>query len=217
VSRSSVDALRTRPTRKPDRYATVAAKETQVLDTLHAAPAGTLGRFAEPAWMAGACNRAHVLAFERSARPDSGLHPPAARQGRDRPRLRARARRRDARARRACVDCLLRSQLQAGLRRNAASVPAPPANRACDRTAPRHGASVTQLSVEVGFHSLGSFSTAFRELVGESPAAYARRWRAMSAPPIPACFTLMYTRPHESPPGGAELGSFREAPPHVEK
>jgi AraC-like DNA-binding protein len=77
--------------------------------------------------------------------------------------------------------------------------------------------SVTQVSVEVGFHSLGSFSTAFRELVGESPAAYARRWRAMSAPPIPACFTLMYTRPHESPPRGAEMGSFREAPPHVEK
>jgi hypothetical protein len=26
----------------------------------HAAPAGTLGRFADPVWMAGVCNRAHV-------------------------------------------------------------------------------------------------------------------------------------------------------------
>ena len=61
--------------------------------------------------------------------------------------------------------------------------------------------SVTQVSLEVGFQSLGSFSSAFRELVGDPPAAYARRWRATSAPPIPACFTLMYTRPHESAPG----------------
>jgi AraC-like DNA-binding protein len=55
--------------------------------------------------------------------------------------------------------------------------------------------SVTRVSLEVGFRSLGSFSTAFRELVGETPSAYARHWRAAPLPPIPACFTLMYTRP----------------------
>ena len=59
--------------------------------------------------------------------------------------------------------------------------------------------SVTEVNLEVGFHSLGSFSSAFRELVGESPAAYARRWRDASAPAIPACFTLMYTRPLRAP------------------
>lgn len=64
--------------------------------------------------------------------------------------------------------------------------------------------SVTQISVEVGFRSLGSFSTAFRKLVGEPPSAYARRWRATGAPAIPACFALMYTRPVAS-------SSFREA------
>jgi AraC-like DNA-binding protein len=64
--------------------------------------------------------------------------------------------------------------------------------------------SVTEVSLEVGFHSLGSFSTAFRELVGEPPSQYARRWRAAGPPPIPACFTLMYTRPVAS-------SSFREA------
>jgi transcriptional regulator GlxA family with amidase domain len=58
--------------------------------------------------------------------------------------------------------------------------------------------SVTEVSLEVGFRSLGSFSGTFRDLVGEPPSAYARRWRSAGAPPIPACFTLMYTRPVES-------------------
>jgi AraC-like DNA-binding protein len=60
------------------------------------------------------------------------------------------------------------------------------------------GLSVTEVSLEVGFRSLGSFSTAFRELVGEPPSDYARRWRTAGAPPIPGCFTLMYTRPHRA-------------------
>jgi AraC-like DNA-binding protein len=64
---------------------------------------------------------------------------------------------------------------------------------------------VTEVSLAVGFRSLGSFSTTFRRLVGESPSAYAQRWRPAAPPPIPACFTLMYTRPHES--------TFREAVP----
>jgi AraC-like DNA-binding protein len=58
--------------------------------------------------------------------------------------------------------------------------------------------AITEVSLAVGFRSLGSFSTAFRQLVGESPSAYADRWRATDIPRIPACFTLMYTRPHES-------------------
>jgi AraC-like DNA-binding protein len=59
--------------------------------------------------------------------------------------------------------------------------------------------SVTEVSLAVGFRSLGSVSSAFRHLVGESPSAYARRWRpAVTPPPIPACFTLMYTRPQAS-------------------
>jgi AraC-like DNA-binding protein len=65
--------------------------------------------------------------------------------------------------------------------------------------------SVTEISLEVGFQSLGSFSTAFRELVGESPRRYGRHWRDTAAPPIPACFTLMYTRP-------VGLSSFQEDP-----
>jgi AraC-like DNA-binding protein len=64
--------------------------------------------------------------------------------------------------------------------------------------------SVTEVSLEVGFRSLGSFSTVFRELVGEPPGEYASRSRAQAPLPIPGCFTLMYTRPLGS-------SSFREA------
>jgi AraC-like DNA-binding protein len=64
--------------------------------------------------------------------------------------------------------------------------------------------SVTEISLDVGFRSLGSFSSGFRALVGESPSDYARRWHATAAPAIPGCFTLMHTRPVGS-------SSFREA------
>ena len=62
--------------------------------------------------------------------------------------------------------------------------------------------TVTEVSVEVGFRSLGSFSSAFAELVGEPPSAYAQRWRSEGAPPIPACFTMMFTRPVPSSSSG---------------
>jgi AraC-like DNA-binding protein len=55
--------------------------------------------------------------------------------------------------------------------------------------------TVTEVSLEVGFQSLSSFSNAFRDLVGERPSGYAERWRTTTPPPIPVCFTLMYTRP----------------------
>jgi AraC-like DNA-binding protein len=58
--------------------------------------------------------------------------------------------------------------------------------------------SVTEISLDVGFRSLGSFSAGFRGLVGESPSDYARRWHATATPAIPGCFTLMHTRPVRS-------------------
>src|SRR5687768_12873216 len=47
--------------------------------------------------------------------------------------------------------------------------------------------SVTEVCMEVGCTSLGSFSTRFTELVGESPSAYRARDHAELAP-IPACW-----------------------------
>jgi AraC-like DNA-binding protein len=58
--------------------------------------------------------------------------------------------------------------------------------------------SVTEISLDVGFRSLGSFSTGFRALVGESPSDYAGRWHATATPAIPGCLALMHTRPVRS-------------------
>ncbi|MFF0450396.1 helix-turn-helix transcriptional regulator [Streptomyces sp. NPDC004609] len=54
--------------------------------------------------------------------------------------------------------------------------------------------SVTEVCFEVGCTSLGSFSSRFTELVGETPSAYrARRHEAGAA--IPACVAKTFTRP----------------------
>lgn len=54
--------------------------------------------------------------------------------------------------------------------------------------------SVTEVCVEVGCTSLGSFSSRFTELVGESPSAYRAR-NHDDGEAIPACIAKMYTRP----------------------
>jgi hypothetical protein len=61
-------------------------------------------------------------------------------------------------------------------------------------------ASVTDISLEVGVRSLGSFSSAFRALVGEPPSRYREAWRERAQPAIPACYALMCTRPNEPAP-----------------
>jgi len=43
----------------------------------------------------------------------------------------------------------------------------------------------------VGFASLGSFSSRFTQLVGESPAAYRGRWAARGGPRVPGCYLFM--------------------------
>jgi transcriptional regulator GlxA family with amidase domain len=51
--------------------------------------------------------------------------------------------------------------------------------------------TVTEVCMLVGFSSLGSFSSRFTELVGESPAAYRDRWAAQGGPRIPGCYLFM--------------------------
>jgi transcriptional regulator GlxA family with amidase domain len=51
--------------------------------------------------------------------------------------------------------------------------------------------TVTEVCMLVGFSSLGSFSSRFRELVGESPAEYRDRWASSGGPHIPGCFLFM--------------------------
>ena len=51
--------------------------------------------------------------------------------------------------------------------------------------------TVTEVCMLVGFSSLGSFSTRFRQLVGESPVAYRARWSARGVPHVPGCYVFM--------------------------
>ena len=54
--------------------------------------------------------------------------------------------------------------------------------------------TVTEVCFEVCWTSLGSFSSRFTELVGESPSAYRARRHDESAD-IPPCVAKIYTRP----------------------
>ncbi len=51
--------------------------------------------------------------------------------------------------------------------------------------------TVTEVCHAVGFTSLGSFSSRFRELVGETPSAFQARYAAAGAPRIPGCWVFM--------------------------
>ena len=54
--------------------------------------------------------------------------------------------------------------------------------------------SVTDICLDVGFTSLGTFSRTFRDIVGVSPIAY-RRGSAPVAGAVPTCFTMAWARP----------------------
>ena len=51
--------------------------------------------------------------------------------------------------------------------------------------------TVTDVCFEVGFQSLGSFSTLFRQRVGDAPVNYRQQQRAAQSK-IPTCFLSMY-------------------------
>jgi len=67
--------------------------------------------------------------------------------------------------------------------------------------------TVTEICMLVGYSSLGSFSSRFTELVGESPVAYRNRWAARGGPHIPGCYLFMrgvtpqFSRSTATPPG----------------
>ena len=69
----------------------------------------------------------------------------------------------------------------------------------------RGGMSVTDACVTVGATSLGSFSTSFTEIVGETPSAYRGREHAAVAH-MPSCVAKVHTRP-----AGSTQSRIREA------
>ena len=64
--------------------------------------------------------------------------------------------------------------------------------------------TVTEVCHAVGFSSLGSFSSRFHELVGESPSQFQQRY-ALGAPHVPGCYVFMWglaDRATREKPGG---------------
>ena len=54
------------------------------------------------------------------------------------------------------------------------------------------GREVTEICLDAGFASLGTFGRTFREIVGESPTEYRARG---PLPSVPTCFAMRWTRP----------------------
>jgi AraC-like DNA-binding protein len=51
--------------------------------------------------------------------------------------------------------------------------------------------TVTEVCFAVGYSSLGSFSARFKEMVGETPSEFQRRYARRGTPRIPGCFVFM--------------------------
>ncbi|MFL5839588.1 MAG: helix-turn-helix domain-containing protein [Thermoleophilaceae bacterium] len=66
---------------------------------------------------------------------------------------------------------------------------------------------VTEICLDVGFASLGTFSRTFARVLGMSPTAYRAAWRAGAgtAGYVPTCVVMSWTRP------AGEVSSFGEA------
>lgn len=65
------------------------------------------------------------------------------------------------------------------------------------------GRPVTEICLDVGFTSLGTFSRTFSAIVGVSPTAF--RKQAEDRRPIPTCFRMAWSRPSSfGEAGGAE-------------
>jgi transcriptional regulator GlxA family with amidase domain len=66
--------------------------------------------------------------------------------------------------------------------------------------------SVTEVCFAVGCSSMGSFSTRFTELVGQSPSTYRSRDHEHGAA-IPPCYAKMFTRPVRNREAGPSAGT----------
>jgi len=52
--------------------------------------------------------------------------------------------------------------------------------------------TVTEVCIAVGFASLGSFSSRFSAVTGETPSEFQKRYLATGAPRIPGCYVFMW-------------------------
>ena len=55
--------------------------------------------------------------------------------------------------------------------------------------------SVTEICLDVGFTSLGTFGRTFREIVATTPSAYRERSRSLERARVPSCYAMAADRP----------------------
>jgi AraC-like DNA-binding protein len=67
--------------------------------------------------------------------------------------------------------------------------------------------TVTEICNLVGFSSLGTFSTRFKEWTGLTPTEYRRKHVGRGAALIPGCYAMLWAGGFRSAPGGAERNS----------
>jgi AraC-like DNA-binding protein len=65
------------------------------------------------------------------------------------------------------------------------------------------GLTVTEVCHAVGFSSLGSFSSRFMAVVGETPRDFQARYARSGAPRIPGCVVFMWGLAERGGPGSA--------------
>jgi len=81
----------------------------------------------------------------------------------------------------------------------------------------RHGdLSVTDVCMAVGCTSLGSFSSRFTEIVGETPSSYRARCHDDGAA-IPSCLAMLWTRPVRNKAASANTPAWQAPPPQAAK
>ena len=56
----------------------------------------------------------------------------------------------------------------------------------------RSDRSITDICLDVGFSSVGTFGRTFHDIVGETPTDYRARGQL---PPVPTCFAMAWSRP----------------------
>src|SRR5437867_3776240 len=66
------------------------------------------------------------------------------------------------------------------------------------------GRSITDICLDVGFNSLGTFSRTFTEIVGVTPTDYRARGSVINAP---TCFTMSWMRPSSFGEAASKNGS----------
>lgn len=65
---------------------------------------------------------------------------------------------------------------------------------------------VIEISLEVGFTSLGTFGRTFRDIVGTTPTEYRKRERSLERLRIPSCYAMTWDRPAERRTGSSTFG-----------